>query len=170
MRGSGTTSASAAPKAPAPHSESAFLQQQADHAKAALAEALGALKHDLAHGGDPRAWVRSHPWATLAATAVAGFAATSVAVPSKEQQAIARLRALERAIHGENGGSRQSSPAGDNKPAETLGTVVTREVIGMVRPIVLTLLTNLLSGNQPAPATGPSGDPSADPATMGQQV
>ncbi len=57
------------------------------------------MKHDLATGADPRAWVQVAPWTTLAGAAIAGFVAASLAVPSKEQQAIKRLRKLEEALN-----------------------------------------------------------------------
>ena len=48
---------------------------------------------------DPRAWMRAAPWTTLAAAAVTGFVAAAAAVPSKEQQALKRLREIEKALN-----------------------------------------------------------------------
>lgn len=57
------------------------------------------LKRDLAQGVDPRGWMQVAPWTTLAAAAVAGFAAAAVAVPSKEEQTLKRLKKIEEALN-----------------------------------------------------------------------
>ena len=157
---SGTTSASA-PEATSKLSESEFLAEQARLAKAALGKAFDDLKADLARGADPRLWVKSHPWVTLASAAVAGFAATSAAIPSREEQALARLRAIERAIHGAHT-PRTNGHDGEPAPAkESMGAVLTRELIGMAKPIVVTLLSSLMASAGQRPPV----DPSVDPAT-----
>src|SRR4051812_4191998 len=71
-----------------------LIKQQAD-AKKAISRTIDGLKSDLVQAADPRAWMQVHPWATMAASAVAGFAATAAVVPSKEQQALKRLEKLE---------------------------------------------------------------------------
>jgi hypothetical protein len=93
---SARTSASA-PTTPAGESE--FLTKQAADAKAAIGSVVNDLKQDLAKSIDPRGWVQTAPWTTLAAGAVAGFVAAAVAVPSKEDQALKRLRKLEEALN-----------------------------------------------------------------------
>ena len=94
-RSSGPTSTSA-PKTPLGEAE--FLQKQAADAKAAIGAVVNDLKRDLAQGVDPRGWMQVAPWTTLAAAAVAGFAAAAVAVPSKEEQTLKRLKKIEEAL------------------------------------------------------------------------
>ena len=92
---SGPTSASA----PKPAlGEAEFLQKQAADAKAAIGAVFNDLKRDLSQGVDPRGWMQVAPWTTLAAAAVAGFAAAAVAVPSKEEQTLKRLKKIEEAL------------------------------------------------------------------------
>src|SRR6185436_20274073 len=89
---SGQTS-STTPHTPA--SESAFLTEQSEKAKAAISGAVDQLKTDLAKAADPRLWTKEYPWASVAAAAVGGFIAASMVVPSKEQQALKRLEKIE---------------------------------------------------------------------------
>ena len=42
---------------------------------------------------------RQYPWLTLGASTVAGFVATSLLVPSKEDQALKKLAKIERALN-----------------------------------------------------------------------
>jgi len=79
-------------------SEAVFLQEQAANAKAAFKQTLNEVTHGLANGVDPRAWTAEHPWVAVATAAAAGFAAASFLIPSKEEQALKRLAAFERAL------------------------------------------------------------------------
>ena len=96
-----------------------------------------------------------HPWATLGAAAVAGFAAAATVVPSKEQQALRKLQALEEALEDRanpdrrDGGSRRSAMAG-------LGGLVYR----ILQPMVISTLTGFVSGKAAAePSTAPQPGP-----------
>src|SRR4051794_5711562 len=84
-----------------PIGESQFLTDQANQASAAISGAISQIKQDLVKGNDPRYWAKERPWMTVAAAAVGGFVAATVAVPSKEEQALKRLAKLERALHPE---------------------------------------------------------------------
>jgi hypothetical protein len=164
-RDSGPTSTSAA-NAPAnkPASESAFLTQQAADAKAAIARVTEEIKNDLAQGVDPRAWMQVAPWTTLAAGAVAGFVAAAMVVPSKEQQALRRLRRMEKAMRlddeptaGRNGHDRDA--ARDVKAAakpSTLGALL-GSVVSALQPVLMTALSNAFAGTSTPPMPG-SGD------------
>src|SRR5690348_9501934 len=66
-------------------SESAYLAHQANEAKAAIGAALDDLKKSLANGVNPVGWAKQYPWIAVGAGAVAGFVATSLLVPSKEE-------------------------------------------------------------------------------------
>src|SRR5947208_2034202 len=80
-------------------SESEYLEKQARDAQAAMSRVLQDLKTRLGQGVDPKAWAREHPWIAVGAAAVAGFAATAALVPSKEEQTLKKLAAIERALH-----------------------------------------------------------------------
>ena len=99
-RSSGQTSTSA-PRTPpnkTPSSEAEFLQKQAADAKAAIGSVFNDIKRDLTQGIDPRGWMQVAPWTTLGVAAVAGFAAAALAVPSKEEQTLKRLKKIEEAL------------------------------------------------------------------------
>src|SRR3954452_3884664 len=91
---SGQTSTSV-PKAQQALGESEFLTKQAADAKAAISRVVSDMKNDLAKSADPRGWMQVAPWTTLGVAAVAGFVAAAVAVPSKEDQALKRLKKIE---------------------------------------------------------------------------
>jgi hypothetical protein len=119
---SATTSANAQAN-PSELTEAQFLQQQAELAKQAIANTWKHVTSELGQGINPAGWTREHPWAVLGAAAVAGFVAATQLVPSKEEQALKKLAALERALHasarpaatgptdGENGRASDKEPA-----------------------------------------------------------
>src|SRR5688572_3558398 len=154
-----------APDVPADDlSESDFLAQQAEAAKAAIAKAASEFASKLGQGVDPAAWARQYPWVTLGAATVAGFVATSLLVPSKEQQALKKLAAIERALNP----SPPLPPAQlaavqstiDGKAGEAayksgqsgLMRVIIGEVIGAIKPAVISLLTAGVTAAQAKPS------------------
>jgi hypothetical protein len=112
-------------------------------ASAALARVKDQLLSDLASGVDPKLWLETHPWATIAGAMVAGFAAASLLVPSKEQQALRRLAAIERALMPKP--ADMKSPVdgdgvkGREKPTFLSGLAT--EILGAVKPALLSMLT-----------------------------
>jgi hypothetical protein len=134
-------------------SEAAYLEQHASAAKDAIAGAFHDLKEDLARGADPREWMKSHPWMTLASAAIAGFAAAAATIPSKEEQALKKLAAIEKAIHGHRPESANGHEGADEHKKEPGGmmAMVLRELIGAVKPAVISLLTARLNPQGPPP-------------------
>ena len=135
-------------------SEADFLTLQQEHAKAAIARAMNDLKSALAEGADPRAWMQQYPWATMGAAAVAGFVATTMLVPSREQQALKKLAEIERALNPEP--RRRAERERDEHPDSVDGkagadaykagkqsfmTALMGEAIKAVRPALISLLT-----------------------------
>jgi len=55
------------------------------------------IGEDLGHSVDPRAWTKSHPWASLATAAAGGFALVML-FPSEEKRALRRLEKIQRAV------------------------------------------------------------------------
>ena len=90
--------------------EAEFLKQQAKHAKAAFGSSLRNAGHDAVKLADPRIWAKSHPWATVAVAAAAGFVAANIPIPPrkpspaeepapKQQETPHRLERLESLFH-----------------------------------------------------------------------
>ena len=142
--------------------------RQARDAKAAVARTARDLQHDLLRTADPRAWMLVHPWATLSAALVAGFAAASTAIPSKEEQALKRLSALEAALNAgqkpepQNGNTHEPH---DKTPSPL--SKMTGILLQMAQPILasgLAALTSQLTNPQPvAPPDVPSSAPPPSP-------
>jgi len=135
-------------------SEADFLTLQQEHAKAAIGRVMNEIKGALAEGADPRAWVQQYPWATLGASAVAGFVAATMLIPSREQQALRKLARIERALNPEP--RRKAERERDDHPDSVDGkadaddyksgrqsfmTAVLGEAIKAVRPALISLLT-----------------------------
>jgi hypothetical protein len=128
-------------------SDSEFLARQADEAMAAIRRTMAEIKGGLAEGANPVEWAREYPWITLGASAVAGFVATTMLVPSKEEQALRKLARIERALNPEprrrekepdtNGHATSDKSGGGGSLMSTLA----RELIGTLRPALVSLLT-----------------------------
>ncbi len=156
--GSGTTSTAAPEGDVARLTESAYLSQQAVAARAAMARAAHEMKASLAKGANPVAWAHAHPWIGVGAGAVAGFVAAVTLVPSKEEQALRRLRRIEAALnpnkpsHEENGNSN-----GHGKEHKGWIGLILKELLGVVGPLLANVLNSQIP---PGAATDPQ---SADP-------
>ncbi len=146
---SGTTSAhpprreheSAGEHAASKLSESKYLERQASEAQEAMARAWGELKRDLAKGADPRVWMQSHPWITLASAAVAGFTAAAVVVPSKEEQALRKLEKIERALHTAHHPESHANGNGSKKKSGGFLGMIIHELLGVLKPLLVTLVS-----------------------------
>ena len=78
--------------------EATYLKREAERAQLAMRKSLSDVGANVLHGIDPRGWAHDHPWASLGAATVAGFTAACAVVPSEEQQAIKKLKAIDRAL------------------------------------------------------------------------
>jgi hypothetical protein len=131
--------------------EAEFLDLQATAARKAIADAFGGLKEDLAKGADPRVWMKSHPWLTLASAAAAGFAAAAAVVPSREQQALNRLQRIEAALNaGRHGAENGKAPAPEPKGHHGLISMLFHEAFGVIKPAIISLITNWFTSLPPA--------------------
>ena len=129
--------------------EAEYLTQQAENAKAAIAAAVKELTAKLGEGANPIEWTKRYPWAGVGASAVAGFVAAALLIPSKEEQALAKLAKIERALNppppkkerevsdSVNG----DTTAKDARAPTGLLTLLAREAIGAVKPAIISLLT-----------------------------
>ncbi len=174
-----------------PSSEAEFLQRQAKEAAKAISAVFGDFSKSLRDGVDPKGWTKEHPWAMVAGAAVAGFAAAAAFVPSKEDQALRRLVAMERALlpkpakrapHQDGQDAGEDGGAKDFSSGRTgfLGAIG-RQVLETIKPALMSALTAGITAKaattdktyeapQPAPSDpnevyspSPSGAPS-DPS------
>ena len=170
---SATTSTTAPHTDPNPHSEASklsesdFLQRQAADAQAAIGKVLQDLKSKLGQGVDPKAWAQEHPWIAIGAAAVVGFAATAALVPSKEEQALKKLAAIERAL---NAGREQAASNGNGKHEPTGGggmlKTILSEAAGLLKPLLASVVAAQMgaqpqgedSGAYPPPGAYPTGE------------
>ena len=135
-------------------SEADYLTLQQEHAKAAIGRVVGELKQALAEGANPAQWMQQYPWATLGVSAVAGFVATTMLVPSREQQALKKLAEIEKALNpqprrraererDEHPDSIDGKAGADDYKAgkQSFMTALLGEAIKAVRPALVSLLT-----------------------------
>ena len=137
------------PGEPAPtNDEAAFLAQQAADAKAAIAAALSDIGTNLGQAVNVGALTRQHPWLTLGASTIAGFVASAMIVPSKEDQALKKLAKIERALNPAPppAAKQEESTNGDGaqeykKGKQSFSRAIVGEVIKAVQPALLSMLT-----------------------------
>jgi hypothetical protein len=157
-------------------SESEFLQQKVEEARKAISRALSVMGQNLGNSADPRAWARTHPWATLAGAAVGGFATAAMLTPTQEQTALRRIRELERALNIGREVEISADAVKPKKEKSILSTLL-REVMKSAGPIISSSLAGAVAGKQAQPdpedlaaAAPPMGQPyaagnSASPGT-----
>ncbi len=141
-------------------SESDYLAEQAANASTAIKQTLGEIASGLGTGVSPAKWTEEHPWVMLASAVIVGFTATSVAVPSKEQAAMRRLRKLEAALR-EPPPEKHHEANGDKPEKRGLVAVIIAELIRAATGIAATLLK---AATTPAPAPPPPDSSDQTPA------
>jgi hypothetical protein len=134
------------PGQPAPtNDEAAFLAQQAADAKAAISATLAEIGKDLGKAVNVGALTRQYPWLTLGASTVAGFVATSLLVPSKEDQALKRLAKIERALNPEPPPAKPEDTGTNTqdykKGKQSFSRALMGEVLKAVQPALMSMLT-----------------------------
>ncbi|HEY2588322.1 MAG TPA: hypothetical protein VGI81_21460 [Tepidisphaeraceae bacterium] len=148
-------------KPPAPHtppeklSEQEFLAQQAESAKLAMGKAWQEMKTRLGQGVAPQVWAKEYPWITVGAAAVAGFVAAATLIPSKEEQALKKLAAIERALNPPPRREDHLNGDGKKEGGGFLGSML-REAIRVAQPVLMSMLTGgMASGMQGMPPQQP---------------
>jgi hypothetical protein len=167
---SAETSATKPPPPEAPPeqlTEAEYLAQQAENAKLAMAKAWEQLKAKLGQGAAPQAWAKEYPWITVGAAAVAGFVAASAIIPSKEEQALKKLAAIERALNPAPA-PRKEHENGNGKPeAKSWLSTMLHEVLNVARPAIISMITANMGG---AVAGMNPADPSQAPQHPGDRA
>jgi hypothetical protein len=146
--------------------EAEFLQQQAREAQQAISRTIGMIGEDLGHSVDPRAWTKSHPWASLATAAAGGFALVML-FPSEEKRALRRLEKIQRAVAPKLRIDREDLVDGKSAKPGLMGKII-QETFATARPIILSAISAALAGGRgPSPdapqgvGMPPDGDPTA---------
>jgi len=145
-------------------SESDYLAKQAQDAQAAISQVFQDLKAKLGQGVDPKAWAKEHPWIAVGAAAVAGFAATAALVPSKEEQTLKKLAAIERAL---NTGRERVESNGNGKQEKGGGMLKTMltEAAGLLRPMLASFVAAQMGGQPPQGEDSGANAPGTNPGT-----
>jgi hypothetical protein len=155
---SGATSETKPPSPDAPPeklSEAEYLAQQAETARLALMHAWQQVKVRLGQGVAPVEWAKEYPWITVGAAAVAGFVATAALVPSKEEQALKKLAAIERALNPAPPHAPEHSNGDSQKPASGLMSTILHEVMNVAKPVLLSMMSASMGGAAQPPSPDP---------------
>ena len=151
------------PGEPAPKTdESRFLAQQAADAKAAIKAAFADIATGCGQSVSVGGWMKQYPWLTLGASTVAGFVASAMIVPSKEEQALRKLAKIERALNPprpkavETEEDEDADKAAGAKQYKSGRTSFMRSVMGEVIKAVQPAVVSLLTAGVTAQAAKPS--------------
>lgn len=94
----------------------------------------------------PVEWAKEYPWITVGAAAVAGFVATAALLPSKEEQALKKLAAIERALNPAPPREEEHSNGNSKKGgAGVMGTIL-HEVLNIAKPMLLSMMSAGIGG------------------------
>lgn len=128
-----------------------------------MAHALEQIKTRLGQGVSPRAWAKDYPWITVGAAAVAGFVAATTLIPSKEEQALRKLAAIERALNPAPPKAEHSDSNGHGKKdTPSMMSTILHELLAIARPAIVSMMTAGLGGAmQPEPPQQPGTGPVA---------
>jgi len=88
-------------KPDAAKSEAQFLDDQAAAARLAIEDTLARMRETLKDGADIRAWAQKYPWATVGASAAAGFLLASALRPKRHAENDTEPALLERILADE---------------------------------------------------------------------
>ena len=139
---------------PGTTTEAAYLQRQADDASKAMGKALGEARKKLMDGLNLHAIAKDHPWATVAAGAVAGFATGAVITPNKRDAALKRLAEIERALHPVPPHAAPAAYADGNghagRQSSSVLTTILSSAFAMIKPLLLHSLTATMAAHTAA--------------------
>ena len=149
-------------------SDSKYLEDQAEAAKDAMGRAWSEFVSGMGKSADPRQWAKAHPWITMASATVAGFAAASTLVPSKEEQALKKLAAIERALHIDGHSRRETNGDAAKEPKEGFLTRLMKEAFASAGPILANILTAQMKPPPPEQSSAGGPPPSAQAGAGGR--
>lgn len=178
MSASGASPSTSA-STPAPVTASAFLANEEVLARKAMKNTLTELKDtitgawsgpasaggagDAAKGAGDKAKeaFNEHPYLALLGATAAGFLTAAAVVPSKEQQVLKKLAALERAVALQGGDVAHPKPGGN-----TLAGSLVNALAGVIKPVLLHTVTAALAAQQAAQTVAPDEAAAAEAAVQ----
>jgi len=121
-----------------------------------MARAVGEMKSSLLKGTSPAAWTRAHPWLGVGAGAAAGLIAGLMLVPSREEQALRKLRRIEAALNPDRPPNKENGKS-DGQAKDHKGWIglILKELLGVVGPLIANVLnaqSSAAATNEPQPA------------------
>lgn len=151
---------------PKPKNEQEFLKRQADDAVVAMGSAFREFKQKMKHAVSLETAAKDHPWWTVAAGVVAGFATAVTIVPSKRESELKELAKLQRALHPD--APESSNPAGGNAAGSqqsSVGQTLVKEAMALVRPVAMNAISAYIA-SQKTPETPESSEVPAQESTL----
>lgn len=132
-------------------------------ARKAVSASIAQLKHEVMGAANPTPWIKTHPLATLASAAIAGFASGATLFPSKQKQALDKLRAIERAIYeGKKAAEGTGSNGNGHAAPGGLGASLVKEAMGLLKPVLLSMVSAKIA-QPPEQPDAPVHDPADVP-------
>jgi hypothetical protein len=135
-----------------PRTEAEYLKHQADTANQAMNRSLDEFKAHLAHALDLKTITHGHPWITIAAGAVAGFAAGAAITPSKTQSALNRLAEIEAALNRATIPPPHPSDVNGHpaRPKSTISQTLMHELFALAKPVLSNVVAATIAGHTAA--------------------
>jgi len=148
------------------NSEAEYLAQQGAAAKVAMGKAFDDLTQHLGNALSLNTAAKDHPWMTVVAGAVVGFATAAVVTPSKTDSALKRLAAIEKALHPDRyaqGSANGSTETNGHAPKQTFSQSLVKELFSVLRPLAASGLSAMMAAKSAANETAEhvTGDPHA---------
>jgi hypothetical protein len=137
-----------------------------------MKQTLGEIARGLGNGVSVSKWTEEHPWTMLASAAVAGFVGASLAVPSKQQQALHQLAKLEKEIRKDRfeRETRHESNGNGNGKEKPEGKGLTGLVVAELMRAASGIVSTLIKTSVQAPATQDGAVPSDTTGGNGHTV
>lgn len=127
-----------------------------------MVHAFAEVKEKFGEGANPVLWAKQYPWVSMGVAAVAGFVGTAMLVPSKEEQALAKLAAIERALNPPKPKPKAKENADDpdghqeaksyKSGSNSFLSIIVRELLGAIRPALVSLITAGVAGKTAKPS------------------
>lgn len=168
-------------------SETEYLSEQSDAARAAIGGVIADLKNNLQSGWeqatDVHGWIERHPWLAVGAASAAGFAAAAVVTPAPGEALGEKLSGVVRSAMDEfrsaggqaDGEAEAANGASAARPAAVSPwAVLLGPLVDIAQVALQNYLAAYMAGRAAAGATSPpdtatesAAEPAAGPATPG---
>jgi hypothetical protein len=119
----------------------------------AMKKTLREVQGNLTKGLSLQGVAKDHPWMTVAAGAVAGFATGAAITPNKRDAALKRLAEIERALHpaAPPGAAHAKGVDGGPQPrSSSFVNTLMHEVFALAKPVLVNGVTAMLAAHTAA--------------------